>query len=211
MMWTLARPELPSTALLADETREGRNSAGAQDGAQNGVHSSTQISMHSSTQKGAHSDTQNGIYSNTQNGTHNSAPNGTHSSTPNSGHSSIQNGEQTGTKSSPQAADSSKRADIKREQRLRLLLLALTTTVSALTTKFGVVASIIGCLTILQGQLLPPLIHLQLVSRRARARRSLHCARDVVLAAAGLAACVLPATNLVGQLIAANASTQGDD
>merc|ERR1712113_1195482 len=57
-----------------------------------------------------------------------------------------------------------------RERRLRLGLLALTSCVAGSVHQFGLAASFIGCLTMMQGQLLPPIIHLRLRSVHIKGR-----------------------------------------
>ena len=54
-----------------------------------------------------------------------------------------------------------------REPLLRLLLLAFTTATALLVPNFGAIAGFLGCLNVAAAQVLPPALHLKLVSLRA--------------------------------------------
>lgn len=55
----------------------------------------------------------------------------------------------------------------RREDAVRLTLLAFTTAVALFVPSFGAMAGFLGCLNVTMAQLLPPLLHLKLISWRA--------------------------------------------
>ena len=80
-------------------------------------------------------------------------------------------------------------------QTIRIAIPVLTTVVASRVPQFGVLAGLIGCLASLYAFLLPPLMHLRVVSTNRWSS-----ATDIFFIALGLVAFMYPASLLLGQL-----------
>ena len=92
---------------------------------------------------------------------------------------------------------------IRRELLLRVALLACSTGVAAVMREFGLIAAVVGCLTLVNGQLLPPLLHLRICGVDAPGKYAQHAAINGLLIVLGLAAFVFAAGELAAQVYSA--------
>ena len=93
---------------------------------------------------------------------------------------------------------------VRRELLLRAALLACSTAIAAAIPKFGLIAGVVGCLTLVNGQLLPPLLHLRICCvDEPPARYALHAAANGLLILLGLAAFFFAAGELAVQVFGA--------
>ena len=83
-----------------------------------------------------------------------------------------------------------------REYAFRTLLLSCSTATAAAIPKFGLIAGVVGCLTLVNGQLLPPLLHMRLCCRGRGQSEWLHLAINSLLILLGVAAFIFAAYEL---------------